>query len=633
MHFRLLFFCAAVLAACGLFYGCSQAIAQSGSALPVTVSFGTDISDDATWEVLSAFNTERKEDIREVKFEKGTYHFYPEKGREMFCYISNHKDVRIRTAFPLTGMHDLVIDGQGSTFIFHGRMIPFVIEESKNITLKNLAIDWADSFHSEGLIVANNPEEGTFDLKISEEYPYEIRNGQLIFVKPYYEHPLGQTILYDPKTNGIAYRTEEYTPLTSVARTTYKNFDKIKYKYPVDPRDAVNTIVGKERRLRAEQLEPGLVRIYNHTKKLPEAGMILTAKGHQWENRIAPAVRIVHSENFVGENVDIHHAGGMGLIAENTTDLTLRNFNITPSQGRMVSTTADATHFVGCRGKISITDCTFNNQLDDAANIHGTYQIVQDVLGANKLGVRMGHHQQQGFQIGYPGERIGVVDLEESFFSFAELTIKSVEKINSRYHVITFNEAIPEGVNAGQLIENTDAYPELLVQNCNISRNRARGLLLSTPRKIVVDNNFFGTEMEAILVPVESGHWYEAGSVTDLTITNNTFQDCNISGYDRGVIRFIPDDENENIAFSGIDISKNQFNQFDNLLLEINNVDDLRFTGNTITDSRTYSRLFPENPAVKVRASSNIIFEDNSYGGSATEMLDEGAKESGLKFR
>lgn len=134
------------------------------------VLFTLDIVKDATPNVLARILNADKEPISEIKFEKGTYHFYPDLGLEKFVHISNHNDVVIKTAFPILNFKDLTIDGQGSTFIFHGRMIPFLIDNSTNITVKNVSVDWAESFHSEATIVANNKEENTFDIKISDEY-------------------------------------------------------------------------------------------------------------------------------------------------------------------------------------------------------------------------------------------------------------------------------------------------------------------------------------------------------------------------------------------------------------------------------------------------------------------------------
>ena len=613
---------------------CGAGFSQSEGLLSENVVFTTEIAEDASPAVLSRFRQAKQYPITKIIFEKGTYHFYPDKAFEKFTRISNHDDVLAKTAMPIFGMQDLTIDGQGSTFIFHGRMIPFLIEDSKNITIMNVAVDWAVPFHSEGLIVANDVKNNSFDMELSEEYPYEIRNGQLIFVKEYYEHTLGQSILFDPTRNAIAFNTEVYTPITATRNSTVQhNLDKIQYKYKTDPRSKVEKVRGKEDNLRVEEIKPGTVRIFNHKQQLPPVGMVLVCKGDQSLNRLAPAFRITATEGFNAKNVNIHHAGGMGLIAENSSDLILDSFNVTPSQGRMVSTTADATHFVGCRGKVVLKNCTFNNQLDDATNVHGTYQEVIDILGSNSIGVRMGHAQQQGFIIGRATDTIGLVRLENSFFPYDHLTLKSTEYINGRYQIISFNEDLPATLKVGDLIENIQGYPDLLVQNCNISRNRARGLLISNPKNTLIENNYFSTEMEAILIPVESSHWFESGNAANLIIRNNTFQDNQHSGFNRGVIRFVTDDENHNIAFKNIEIINNKFHQFDNLILEISNVDGLLFQDNTITNSGNFTMLYPENPAVTVKASKNIIFKKNKYTGKAKQILIKDASLPKLKFK
>ncbi|MGY6650289.1 alpha-1,3-galactosidase-related protein [Wenyingzhuangia sp. IMCC45574] len=600
----------------------------------VSFTFKTDIAKDATPAVLDKMLKLDKKQSNEIKFEKGTYHFYSEKGLEKFCYISNHDDVMVKTAFPIFGFKNLTIDGQGATFIFHGRMVPFLIDKSENIHVKNVTIDWEVPFHSEGVIVAVDEKNKTFDMSISDAYPYEIRNDQLYFIKEYYEHTLGQTIMYDPQRKAIMFDTESYTGLTLSKKTKVsRNVKDIKYKYEYDKRSKFFGPLGRENQMYVKELKPGLVRVFNHKKKLPPIGMVLTSKGAQSVNRIAPAFRVTHTNGFNGTNVNIYHAGGMGIIAENSADLTLDNFNITPSNGRMVSTTADATHFVGCRGKVILKNSTFNNQLDDAMNVHGTYQKIVDVLDANRIGVRMGHSQQQGFPIGKANDAIGLVRLSTSFFPYHKLTIKKIDYINSRYQIVTFNEELPKGVQQGDLIENLDAYPEVLVENCVISNNRARGLLISTPVSTTVRNNFFSTEMEAILIPVESGHWYESGNGANITIENNVFQDCQHSGFNRGVIRFATDDDNENIAFKNIKILDNTFNQFDNLILQVTNTDGLLFTGNKITNSGKFKMLHPENAAIKVSASKNVVFKKNKYKGKAKQVLEKDKSLPKLRFR
>lgn len=588
-----------------------------------SVNFTSSISSDATPAVLSKMLKAKTEKLEEINFEKGIYHFYPDKGLEIFCQISNHNDVFVFTAFPIIDLQNMTINGNGSTFIFHGLMVPFLIEQSENITLKNLSIDWATPFHSEGIVVASDTEAKTFDIQIDKKYPYEIRNKQLVFIKEYYEHTLGQTILFDPKTNATTFQTEIYTPLTNfqkIKESTPKN--QIVYKYKIDPRSPEQQKIGREDKLTSKEIKPGFVRIYNHGKLMPPVGNILVAKGEQGFNRLAPAIRVTQTKNLNIKDVSILHAGGMGLIVENSENISLDNLVVKPSEGRVISTTADATHFVGCRGKIEIKNCTLSNQLDDAVNIHGTYQEVVDVLGSNTLGVRMGHFQQQGFKIGRVGDKIGLVRLANSFDSYASLTLQSIEVRNGRYQLLTFKEAIPATLKTGDLLENLDAYPEVLIKNNTFSRNRARGLLISTPLKTIIEGNYFSTEMEAILLPVESGFWFESGSVADISIQNNIFEDCVTAGFNRGVIRFVTDDENHNIAFKNITIENNKFNQYTNLIMEVSNAENLKFVNNTITNSGKYEFLYPENPVIKIRASKNLLFEKNNIKSKSKNIFE-----------
>ncbi len=587
---------------------------------PSDVEVTLDCRDDATVAVLNAIKNIEATSASNLKFEKGTYHFYPEMAQEQFVYISNHNDQLARIAFPLKEVGGLTIDGNGSTFIFHGRMIPFLIEDSSDIQIKNLTIDFADSFHSEGVVVATNSEERSFDLKISDKYPYEIRNNQLVFIKPYYSHSMGQTMFFDAERREPAYKTELCAVSTSKRiKSSYQPFE---YKYKQDKNDTYIKEFGKESQVTAKEVSKGVVRIYNHKKDMPELGMVLVMKGEQGINRFAPAFKVDNVVNFSAEGVIVHHAAGMGFLFENCEDVDLYSCRIEPSNGRMISTTADATHFVGCRGEVSLRECTFTNQLDDAMNVHGTYQEVVNVVDDHTIGVRAGHYQQLGFQLAKSGDEIGIVRIDDSFHHYDKLTVESSQMVNGRYWLITFKEKIPSKVQAGDLVENLSAYPNVLVEECNISRNRARGLLISTPKSTTVKNNLFHTEMEAILLPVESGLWYESGNAANVTIEGNTFQDCNTSGLDRGVIRLHTDLANGNTAFSNIVVKNNTFNHFDNLLLEVSNVDGFEFIGNTITRSSHYAPIYSTNPAITVNHSKGVVFNNNRYNGAATKILE-----------
>ncbi len=588
---------------------------------PQSYHVASDVISDATPQILTTINEIKTTGASVLTFEKATYHLYSDKATERFCYLSNHNDELTRIAFPLDGVDNLTIDGNGSTFIIHGRMIPFLIEESSNITIKNLTIDCAEPFHSEATVIAHDSKAKTFDIEISEEYPYDIRNGALIFTKSYYDHNMGQSMIYDKERVAPIFQTENYAMWNLRKAKNSVGAEKFTYKYKQDLNDAYIRNRGQESALQAQQLKNGVVRIFGAKKALPPIGSILVTKGDQGTNRFAPAFKMESVDGIYIENVTVNHAGGMAFLFENCKDVDLYKCNVVPSNGRMISSTADATHFVGCRGKVSLRDCVFHSQLDDAMNVHGTYQEVVDLLDTNSVGLRMGHYQQLGFTLAKAGDTVGVVRLSESFHARHTLTVKSVEFINGRYQKMTFEESLPEDLMIGDLLENISAYPEILVENCDISRNRARGLLISSPVKTTIRNNYFSTEMEAILLPVESGSWFESGNAANVLIEGNTFQDCTNGGMDRGVICFRTDDESENVAFSNICITNNKFNHFDNLILELTNIDGFEFSGNIITNSKTYPQQYPSNPVVIAQYCKNMIFKDNTYKGNATQMI------------
>ncbi len=605
--------------------GCSTA--ESSDSLEVTL----DVKDDAIFAILNSLKEAKQSNVKTISFEKGVYNFYPDKAIEKYCYISNHNDVVARIAFDVEAFENLEIDGNGSTFIFHGRMIPFLVNNSNNISIKNLIIDFAEPFHSEATVIACNPKDKSIDVEISKEFPYEIRNNQLIFVRSYYDHNLGQSMIYDKNRVAPIYQTENFA-MWNLKKVKVSEGCEFTYKYKTDKNDEYIKMQGQEAALTAKQLKPGVVRIFGATKKLPPVGSILVTKGDQGSNRFAPAFKMNNVSGVSAENVVVNHAGGMAFLFENCVDVDLYKCQVVPSHGRMVSSTADATHFVGCRGKVSLRDCVFQSQLDDAMNVHGTYQEIVDKIDAHTLGLRMGHYQQLGFTLAKSGDKVGVVRLSESFHAIHTLTVKSIEFINGRYQTITFEEVLPEDVQMGDLLENLSAYPEILVENCDISRNRARGLLISSPVKTIVRNNYFSTEMEALLLPVESGSWFESGNATNVTIEGNTFQDCNFSGFNRGVIRFETDDKTGNIAFGNIKIKDNTFNHFDNWILELANIDGFEFSGNTINHSKTFPQQYPNQSVVTIEHCENVTFKDNKYNGIATKMIECGEGTNLVEF-
>ena len=76
-------------------------------------------------------------------FPKDTYHFHLSQTSQKVLYISNHDQTNPKkVALYLENLKDVVIDGNNSDFIFHGTILPIVLKNCTNVTLKNFSIDF-----------------------------------------------------------------------------------------------------------------------------------------------------------------------------------------------------------------------------------------------------------------------------------------------------------------------------------------------------------------------------------------------------------------------------------------------------------------------------------------------------------
>jgi hypothetical protein len=579
--------------------------------------FGFGESPDCTPAALEMIAAAVEQPGTKIHIERGTYHFYPQKAYEKYCYITNHDDGLRSTPFPIIGMSNLEIDADSAEFIFHGLMLPVIIENSENIRLSGFSIDWELPLHSEVEVVAVDKAANTFDVRINPDTPYELRNGEVIFLKEGYEHNFERAQIWDPATMAVAYNSGRVVQLTLTEPSTVRNLDAINELYEHDRLTKEYRWRGQTNIQMAEELEPGLVRISGHRRTLPEKGHIIVAKGRNAYNRLAPAIRVHGSRDILINNVTVHHAGGMGLVAERTENITLDHFNVAlkPGSGRMLTTTADATHFNNCRGLVRISDCLFENMLDDGTNIHGVYAILEDILGSSTIGMRIGHFQQMGFEFATPGDRIGFIKRGVSYFPTAEAEVKSLKKVNKRYYIIEFKEDLDPELEEGDLLDNLDWYPEVEIVNNVVRNNRARGFLLSSPRKILVEGNYFSSMMRSIGMGAGfGGSWYESGFAQEVVIRGNIFADGCYAGSGRSsLISFSAGRSEDPIVFKKIVIEDNEFRNFDPFLISGANTDTLIIRQNTISKSGTYPPLNPDNPVIRISTVNYTDFTGNVF--------------------
>lgn len=526
-----------------------------------------------------------------LNFEPGVYKFYPEKATGKYIRISNNDNGYKRVTFNFEDRQNIKIKGENSTFLFHGKLVPFYLSNSSDIEVSDINIDYDHPFIFEGEVIANNPLERTFDVKVHPDNDYEIRGTRFLFKGYDWLSDLGENIVFDPATKNPIYFT-----------ANYEHYDR-------------------QNLLSAKELSPGVIRFSDIVSKdVPPIGSIYTDKGPHGKNREIPGFIVQHSTNIHLSKINVYRTGAMALIAEKSNDISLDAFNVVLREGsdRMLSSSADATHFINCKGKIVMENCKFESMLDDATNIHGTYMYVVDVLGSNKIGAKFGHYQQEGFDFGNEGDSILLID-RKNLLPVIKTVIKSIDKVNENYYIIESNTDLSTVENLENLaIDNISHYADVHINNCAVRHNRARSLLISTPGDVLIENSYFASMMAGIRICGDANYWFESGAVKNVVIRNNTFEDLGIGGHSPQAILqidpVIPKEERGKGFYHGtIVFEGNTINTFDNQVIYALSVDSLVIRNNTFTDTKTYAPIYPDLSVIDVQYSNHLILENNDF--------------------
>jgi len=549
---------------------------------------------DSTPALKRALAECRASNARTLDFPKGTYHFHPDDADERYCFISNNDEGLKRIAFNLQDFENLEINGNGSLFMFHGKINPVILEGSKNIHLRNFAIDFERSFHSEGEIVAD-PEDG-LDLKINPEvFPYKISNGILTFTdgnqsverktttkSKNLTFPYGGGLEFDPKKKEPAY----------LARDLWVGPAAI-----------------------AKPLGNGVIRLMDSKLTGTPGNLFIFGPSH----REHPGIVISRSSNTFIEDVTVHHAAGMALIAQLSHNVQILRMKTgaRENSGRLLSATADATHFVNCTGKIEIGHCDFEVQKDDPSNLHGLYARISAKDDDKTFVIEMIHPQQYGIDFVDPGDKLEFVN-SKSLVTYGHGKVSAVQRINKQLTRVTLENSLPANFAIGDAIAEVRDYPEIHIHHCRMHGNRARGLLLNCRGKTVIEDNHFHVPGTAILFESDARFWYEQGGVRDCTIRRNTFENGNFGPpqWGTGVIEVRAGIDEEFKATSrynrNILIEDNTFILFDrNAAVRTFSVDGLTIRNNKIKYSTAYPNKGLKDELFDISHSDKVVIEGN----------------------
>jgi hypothetical protein len=304
---------------------------------------------------------------------------------------------------------------------------------------------------------------------------------------------------------------------------------------------------------------------------------------------------------------------GMGILSQFSENVTMNNVRCAPTKesGRRMASSADFMHFVGCSGLVKIENCYLDGAHDDNVNIHGIHLRITRQLSPNELVVKFMHHETYGFEAYFAGDEVEFIN-SKTLNSYAKNRVAKAEELNNFEIKLTLANSLPTNISPDDCLENVTRTPEVQIRNNRFGGTNTRGVLLTTRRKSVIENNiFFRTGMHAILISDDANSWYESGMVTDVTIRGNTFIDCAYKSSPRSIIAIIP--ENKELAkpvHSNIRIKNNTFKMAPGYLpFTAKSTQNIQFTGNSIenTDSLRNKEIIP----ITLNACRNVEIKGN----------------------
>jgi len=431
-------------------------------------------------------------------FENGTYDFYAEGAYCGYFFIGCNRSGEKEVVFPLLNLKDITIDAQGSTFLFHDRIFPFIIQNCENVNFKNFTIDFSFPRCLEAIV--ERVDEDGFELGIDESF------GCFVNEKCNFLIPAGiETFSSSERRFFLEQRS--WHCYISVGDIYYENTN-----LPADVIycDAEKTKRGFYFRYKSKEV----------AAKFVENKRLMLSYDELRENDV---FFFEYTKNSYIENVRIIHGAGMGIVGQCCENMHLVKYVVSPLDEDMFSTTADGVLLTNFKGKVTLENCRIDRSIDDAVSIHGFYTQVESITDTNKAVVRLVHPSQRGVNVYFPKDRVIVSD-RDTMEEFGQLTVKKARlREDSRFINLEFEEPLDGRLKAGDYIANDERTPEIEIKECVFTDFPA--LRLSSRQKTVFKNNIV-KNCNALLVNDLMQYWAVSGCVNDLTIQNNVFENC-----------------------------------------------------------------------------------------------------------
>ncbi|NRF39556.1 right-handed parallel beta-helix repeat-containing protein [Pedobacter foliorum] len=574
-----------------LLFSCFQVRAQ---VIDVT-KFGVNPNTfaDATEGVKKAINATKEQPESVLNFPKGRYDFWPDNATETYYYISNsssEKEFPVkkqRVGLFLKGLKNITIEGNGSVFVFHGKMVTWVLDSCENITIQNLAINYERPGMSEMTIKELTPT--SVIASIHPDSKFAIINNRLEWYGEKWMTRNYHAVLVRPTEGSLFY--SKWDPFLAS---------------------------------KAEKIDPLTVKFTGDFSKFKaQPNDVLTIRDPYRDYVCAFNNR---SKNIKLHNLKMYSLHGLGIVSQFSENLNFDSVFVEPEKGsgRVIASSADGMHFSGCKGQITINNCRFNGLHDDPVNVHGTHLIVSEIVSATSLKLKFMHHQTYGFEAFISGDTVAYLHAS-SLQIFAQGVVKTAKLISEREMLVEMQKPFTAELKVGDALENITWTPSVVIKNSLFAGTISRGNLITTRRKVVIENNiYYRTGMHAILIENDASGWYESGPVTDVTIRSNQFIECGHNSSPNNYVISINPQNHQLVpnyyVHKNIRIADNVFKVYDYPILSARSTDGLTFINNKIIQTN-FLKVGEKRPAILLTGNTKVNINGNDFGSEELPVV------------
>lgn len=444
------------------------------------------------------------------------------------------------SAIYLVNKQNITIDGNGATILVHGKMTPMLFDKCENVTVKNLCIDYARPTMSEFTVTSCN--NGVYTLSVSPESRFTIKRNDILWLG---EDDLNGKPYWKDSFSGKGRYFKIYNPETELSTDFSRDDFALKKAQLIDEHTVKCTLKNKN-----VHLPVGHV-VQTRTIVRDQVGSMFQ-----------------RCKNLVFESLRVKFMHGLGMVSQFCENVSFINCNMTPAENRTIASTADFFQFSGCRGKILVDGCTARGAHDDYVNIHGTHLcITKKSAKENSITVSFRHPETWGFQAFEVGDEIEFIRWDTLIPYFCA-KVERYTRLNNKDIKLFLDSPLPDEIVTGKdSVENATWTPEVHITNCSFGATCGRGILCTTRRNVLIENNTFSKLWgPALLIEDDCNFWFESGYTKNVIFRNNRVAYCDYAQMWKGCpsVRCTPKVMNESSAqfvHSRLCIDGNTFEQ------------------------------------------------------------------------